>query len=321
MSGGVRSAPKTARMALCLLVSAVFLLLVFRRVDWPLLGRQLTHLRPGWWLAGLLFFGVAYLLGACRWHLMLLLKGLAISRTVTFRSTLIGHFFNTLLLGPAAGDVAKSAFYGRWHRQPVPEILAASWMDRLAAAGGSVVVALLLLGVLAVEEIEKLRGKIHFSYPAAGLLLAGLAGISAAAWLLLRFRRAGFLARTVDALVAGVARLAQNPRVALRSVALGALVQLLFSSVLALSLQAVAHEPVPWLRLFWIFPLISAITALPVSMAGLGVREGSALVMLGWFGIPAAQAVAAALLTLVINLLWAATGGLLFWWEERRLTV
>src|SRR5205814_877912 len=70
------------------------------------------------------------------------------------------------------------------------------------------------------------------------------------------------------------------------------------------------------------FPIISLLSALPVTVAGSGVREGASLVLLGLYGVSKEDAVAAAFLTLSVSLTWALAGALLLWresnWQRRQ---
>jgi hypothetical protein len=96
--------------------------------------------------------------------------------------------------------------------------------------------------------------------------------------------------------------------------------QLAINAVLALNLQAVSHTPVPWVHVVWAFPLITAISGLPITMAGIGARDGAAIALLGWCGIPAADAEAMSMLTLCVSALWGLLGGLVLWRESNRAT-
>jgi rSAM/selenodomain-associated transferase 2 len=62
-----------------------------------------------------------------------------------------------------------------------------------------------------------------------------------------------------------------------------------------------------------VFPIISLITSAPVTFSGAGLREGAALFFLGLYHIPAEDAVAAALLVLVVYLSWAMLASVLLW--------
>jgi uncharacterized membrane protein YbhN (UPF0104 family) len=89
------------------------------------------------------------------------------------------------------------------------------------------------------------------------------------------------------------------------------MVQTALSGVLALNLCAVATGSLDWEKLAWTFPLIVAFSALPISVGGLGTREGLATILWGMYGVPKADAIAASLLTLAAGLFWAAGAGLL----------
>ena len=56
---------------------------------------------------------------------------------------------------------------------------------------------------------------------------------------------------------------------------------------------------------------VSLIVAMPISVAGWGVREGALIVVLGTIGVPAGDAVASSLLAGVASLIVALPGGLL----------
>jgi hypothetical protein len=90
------------------------------------------------------------------------------------------------------------------------------------------------------------------------------------------------------------------------------------SAVIALNLRAVSHTDVPWSQLMWTFPLITIFSALPITFAGIGLREGAAMFLFGLYHIPNEDAVGASLLTLLSSLTWAAIGGFLFWRETSR---
>jgi len=101
-------------------------------------------------------------------------------------------------------------------------------------------------------------------------------------------------------------------------VACGIAVQAALSGVLALCLAAVSSEPIPWARLAWTFPLISIISALPITFAGLGVRDTAAVTLFSLYHVDPATAVAASLLAAAVSLIWAVAGAALLWWQALR---
>ena len=76
---------------------------------------------------------------------------------------------------------------------------------------------------------------------------------------------------------------------------------------------------VPWLELLVIITLISVITMLPVSVNGLGVREGSYVFFFKQLDVPNEMAIAVSLLFFFFVSLSSLVGGL-FWLSERGKT-
>jgi rSAM/selenodomain-associated transferase 2 len=127
-----------------------------------------------------------------------------------------------------------------------------------------------------------------------------------------------FLGRAGRALRQSVAVLLGSGRRTGHALLCAVLTATLFNLVQGCCLQAVSPEPVPWTRLLWMYHLVTVIAALPLTVAGAGLREGSSMVLLAQYGFAESRAVAGAMLTLSVHLTWAAVGaGLLL--RERRL--
>ena len=126
------------RRLACIAASFALLAVVIWRLDYRLLIATAARVSLFWWTVGFALFGVACLAAAVRWHLMLKINNQNASLAASINATLAGHFFNTLLFGPAGGDLAKSVFFSRCHGKSNEEVLAASWLDRFAAGLGSI---------------------------------------------------------------------------------------------------------------------------------------------------------------------------------------
>ena len=304
----------------CVAVSALAFCVVFRRVDPGALAAAFRNLHRGWFLSSVALYGLIFLPGAWRWHLMLRLTGGAVHPAATARVALIGHFFYTILFGAAGGDVAKSVLYARWYGFALPRIVAAAPLDRLLGFCGLILFACAAFGLGALNGAFTSSETFVLAWP-VGWTVAFLALTAFVFVALLRQRSDSIWQRWFGAFTDGGRRLISSPRVAAQGLLCGCLVQVMMSGVLALNLQAVAGSPLPWGRLLWTLPVISAMSALPITVAGLGFREGAALALLGLYGVAAADAVTASLLTLLASLFWAGTGGILYWREDRLQSV
>ncbi len=300
--------------------SLIALALVLHRLDLQALWQTLIHVRVRWFVAANLLFGLVSVLAARRWHLMLRLNDSLVHSGATLRLELQGHFFNTLLFGPAGGDFAKTYFYSRWFGYAPAEILPTCVLDRLTGGVGFLIMAS-LTPVLALLGGKPARS---MTWPSAERLL-GLAALGVVVGvgiclLRRRFGKPSPLVRFLDTLRANAAQLLARPRLMFQAVSIGFLAHVCMSSLLLVCLQGVARKPFSAVELLWIFPVISVITATPITVSGTGLREGAALVLLGLYGVEATDAVAAALLVFGIYLIWAAMGGLILWRNSYLIT-
>jgi len=296
--------------------SGLFLVVVLFQVGWTELAAALARLSPATIGLAVVFFGLGLGVGASRWRRVARLRGLTTTRSEVWRMTLIGHFFNTFLLGPAGGDVAKSAWFGARWKKPVPDLLAASFLDRLAAGGGSLLLGGLTLAWAGTSHVSRLWRQTAWPSPPWWLGPLALLGVLAG-WLLFRYGRISLIRKTLDSIVAGFRAMRRKPGAAAGGVVCGFISQVLFSSVMAILLADLATGRIDWIQAGWIFPLISFLTAMPVSVAGVGVREGSGLLLLRPLGIASGDVIAAGLVTWFIYLAWAGGGGILFWKASR----
>jgi uncharacterized membrane protein YbhN (UPF0104 family) len=301
----------------CICVSVVALFLLTRRIPPKSLIAVFRSVRPGWLVAALLLYGALFLPASCRWLFAFRLTGNNTSYAAATRIALIGHFFYTILLGAAGGDFAKSALFARWKKCPLPQVLAASSFDRLLGFGGLLLLGGTTFAIAAANGgfagLGSLSIHWHWWWLAVGIGLVILLALA-----LTKGARSHIGERWVKAFVVSGKNLIKSPRTFWIGLSCSFAVQFALSGVLALNLQAVSHTPVPWLRLLWTFPVISVISALPITVAGIGVRDSAALALLGLCHIPAADAIAASLLTATASLLWMAIGGLILWWETAR---
>jgi hypothetical protein len=198
----------------------------------------------------------------------------------------------------------------------LPAVLATAPLDRLLGLAGLVLFA--IFGVALALGFSGLR---QLKYEPAGNPLIWLIApilLGLGLWALRKASRHGVARQFVKSFLDGASRLARNPCKAITGVACGILVQASLSGVLALNLESVSPEGIEWTRLVWTLPLISLMSGLPITVAGMGTREAAAIGLLGLYGIQGEIAMAASLLCLVSTLFWAICGGLVFWRESRR---
>lgn len=305
---------------IALAITLALLLVVYRRIDLAALKASLSRVQWGWFLLGFLGYGVALGLGGLRSHFALRLTRAASHFLASCRIFLVGHFLFLVLFGAAGGDLAKSAVYSRWFRCGIPEALAAAPFDRLMGFCGSV---LLMLGVLALSLVTGSFAQVEnmpLETPGVwALAMIGTVILFALGLLLIRPKGQGFVTRTLSSLRVGMVRLLSAPRIGMAGLLFAVLAQLAVSGVFALNLFAVTNQTLPWLQLAWVFPVITVLSCMPFTVAGIGSREVVAVALLGMYGVSAADCAAASLLTLLDICVWALVASVVFWREELRI--
>lgn len=301
----------------CAAVTIAALYLVFHRIPAATLLDTFRGMHVGWFIAAVLLYGIMFMPAAWRWHLALRMNDSVVDAPATIRFTIIGHFFYLMLFGGAGGDAAKATVYGRRHGLPISKTLASVSLDRLLGSGALLIVAAIGFGITGTHGGFGENKSISVNRSAWWLLLL-LPLIALALVFLKRSRHESIFRRFAVAFLESGKRLLKSPKVVLTGFFCSLLMQLAINAVLALNLQAISHAPVPWARLVWTFPLITAISGLPITMAGIGARDGAAIALLGWCGIAAADAEAMSLLTLSVSLFWGLIGGIVLWRESNR---
>lgn len=303
---------------LCLALTGGALFLVFRRIPVGNLLGTLRAMHVQWFIAAILVYGLMFLPAAWRWHLALRVNDGVVGTPATVRFSIIGHFFYLVLFGGAGGDAAKAAVYARRYHLPLPKILASVSLDRLMGSGALIVVSAIGFAIAGTHggfggvKSFSLRGSVWWLLLVVAVIAGGLIYLR-------RSRHESVARRFALAFLDGGKRLIRSPKTIFTGFFCSLMMQLAVNATLALNLQAVSHTPIPWLKLLWTFPLITAVSGLPITFAGIGARDGAAIALLGWCGVAAADAEAMSLLTLCVSIFWGLAGGLVLWRESGKV--
>jgi len=89
-----------------------------------------------------------------------------------------------------------------------------------------------------------------------------------------------------------------------------------WNGILTFYLFTLALElPLSLLTIVWIHTSVTLLTMLPISIAGLGVREGTLTVTLAPYGIALGEVMALSLFMFMMSFIWGALGGLIEGWN------
>lgn len=306
------------RSVLSVSISGSLLALLLGRLEPAALGQSIAAVNISVMSAAFLMFGVFLVLGSLRWRIALRASRLSVPFPVLLRACLVGHVFNMAFFGPVGGDLAKSAAYARWHDYKLHDLLATAVVDRSFAAAGAVLLAIITLAIfVASTTMPVIRLSLAGPDSDRLILIAVLVAL-VISMVMLRLSRRPFFQQLFGSFAEIARQLQQAPRKVLSGCLLGFAGQLLVSYILLACLIAITFPQVPCTEFLWAFPLIAAISGLPVSIAGAGLREGVAVLLLGGCAVAAEPIVVAGLLVLGIYVLWGLLGLPVFLWEEHR---
>jgi len=311
--GAATQRPLWRSPLLRILVSAVILAAMLAFLPFDTMWQAVRGVPLSLWLGALALFLLAHAVGAYKWGLLIAAGGSRLSYRTLVRCYFAGLFSNLFLPSVAGGDVVRAGLAIRASGSGSAVVLG-SVVDRLLDS----FVLLLLVGVgwLASPELPFSlaggRGFVALAVGAVGLI---------AAVALLRLPLPGFVPRAIVTLRArireAVDRMLREPRAAIGALLLSVGIQSTFvgANVLLARACGIELDASIW---FVVWPLAKLSAMLPLTFAGLGVREAALAALLGRFDIPAALSVAQ-------GLIWQSIvfgGGLvagLFWAASRRL--
>src|SRR5690606_7524560 len=237
--------------------------------------------------------------------------GLPVSFSQTLQALFIANFWSLAMPGVSAGSVATVWRYhgnGAGVMQSVA-VLSASRMVELVAF------CLLALLGLATSVSAASGSRLWVATLLGGIILA----VMLASWLLhhlpmpvaVETSSGKVMQRARTALFAAVRLLRDLPRRALLQASGWALLQGVLDAATVLALALALGIPIGLPQALWINALSYLAILLPISAAGLGMRELAVLAALLPLGISRADALALALLMLAMLLLNALAGALL----------
>jgi uncharacterized membrane protein YbhN (UPF0104 family) len=275
------------------------------------------HLQTLLWMAGALAVTVlSVVLWSFRWQQMLHALELPATLPPLVSHTLAGLFVSNFLPTTIGGDVVRATRLAasNGHRK---DSAASVVLERLTGF-----IALPLISVVALAIKPSLLRLGTASHVALLLSLGPLAGISLFMVLAanprlgerLGGRRWLGLAMTVHL---GLVRLRRHPALAATVMGAAIVYQLTLVLVAWMGAHALGFT-VGWTAMMAFIPVVVIAQAMPLSIGGLGLREGALVVLLHPLGVPDSHAVALGLLLYAINMAVSLLGAPAFLVGSRR---
>lgn len=240
-------------------------------------------------------------LSVLRWHRVLAALGLATKVQTLFRLYLAGLFVGNFLPSTVGGDVVRVTRLARITRQR-PGAFASVVLERLS--GWLVLPVITLVGLVINPRLLQLgsASRLAIALSLATLaLLTIVVAVAGSSRLEKRLSGREGLARFAAAVHLGLARFRRRPGAAAQVLVVSFAYQLVVALGAFLVAEAIGLH-VGWTAILAFMPVVAIVQVLPLTIGGLGLREGAFVVFLGPLGVTASQAIAFGLVVYGLNL-------------------
>ena len=297
------------------LVSLTLIVYLVRKINWTQLWTIARTMNVGWLMLGFFCFLPVLLIVSWRWRLLLSVHDIFLPFRKVFEINMIGQFFSAFLLGTSGGDVFKIFYAARAVPQSKPAVAFTVIVDRVIG-----MVALLLFGVaLSSTQLPLLLSQTPTRLATGAFFLFALGSVvisilATAGPSLLRHRQLRAFLKRIPFLQR-FAPLFSAYETAARALGtnLTALVASLPShmSVLGMGYCIIRamHLSPPLLPFCAILLMVNMLIALPISIAGVGFREGLFVLFFRLLNIDRDHAFTFSLTFFITNLFWSLIGG------------
>jgi len=282
------------------LVTLALLTVLAVRADWRDMGRTVGQVSPVSVLWALLIYGAAQLISSLRWAAFATHLGVSQPLAQYGRLYCIGMFCNLFLPTSVGGDVVRALRLGSVSGRP-GEAAKSVLADRLSGLA-----ILLLFATFALAFVpEGIPSGVRWTIWVTTL-------VSACAALGCRHLPPGFARLPgVRFIVESVVLLLDHPGTFVLTTLLSIGVQGL-NVMLVWVLGRSLGLPIPPLFYWILVPTVSLLTMLPLSLNGMGVREGATVLLLAPFGVSTGQAITLSVIWFMVMSAISVTGAIFY---------
>jgi len=318
VAGSPSAAPRTSALATLARVgvSVAALAIVFSRVPFAQVATAAENIDPAWAFAAFAATYSAILISALKWGVLLRARGYRLGLLRLTRHYLVGLFFNNFLPTSVGGDVVRAWDVGRDLEDP-PEGAASVIAERLIAS--------IALGLTAALGLPFAGAGAQAALAVAVVLAASCALVAlflspTRSERMMRSAMGGRFEGVVDWVSAAVRGVNETIRVWRSTlVVLGlSIVFQVFVALVNYCLFRGLGADVGLGTCIVYTSIISAVTMVPISISGHGVREAGYAYFFGLAGVAPTVAVTASLLFFVVVAISTLPGAVLFAVARRR---
>ena len=308
------------KILMTLLQAGVTLLLLWLLFHDPIKRHQMINALHTanliWLIPGFFCFGMVLLIGSFRWNLLMRVQGITLGRFRVWQLAMIGMFFNLCLPGGVGGDLIKVFFAMREAPKSKSGVLLSIVVDR---ATGMVALILVSIGVFAYFHTELMALPVLRPFLViVGIIFGFFIGLIMLGLIIDRFHLAKHLPAKMPghAAIIDIARAFSVYASSWQSVAaatgLSLVINLFLFGAAIFAAFAFVGNPGPS-AMISVIPIVTTISSLPISLSGIGVREGLfALMLNSLYGTPKELATLISLTGFSLAVAWGLIGGIIY---------
>jgi len=311
-----------AKTIIKLFIAISLLYLLFTRIDINQIRDLISRIDPWIFLLSFLLFSLRNVFGAMRWNILLSPMGYNFPVLLLTKYYFIGIFFNFFLPTVVGGDIVRGYYlYG-------------DGVNKKETAGSIIVErALGIMAVIIIFAISFYLGRglvnIELRYTGSAEVTGAVLSILFIIYIILSKRIRPFLERTLPGFVInGIRRMdtlfqeikgyQKYPGALLSGLLYSILYQV--AGIISTYMIGVSVGSSTGLIYYLIFlPLIWIISMAPISINGLGVREGAFIVLFGSVGMTKEMAMTISILFLLQSIAQGMLGSVFFLFHRQKL--
>lgn len=254
-------------------------------------------------------------LSIIRWNALLKVQGVNLPVITLIRLFLIGTFFNNFTLGVTGGDVIKAYYVSHEAKGKRAEAVITVFLDRIIG-----MLALFSIALIALFFTENN----DFMLKIRNIILALFIGALTFCFLLFNksfLKKIPFGEQLIRKLpfYHGLIKIYNafhlyhhHKGTILFTYLLSIVLQVTMMLVIYMLGFALDIQNTQLVHYFLFFPIIATLSALPISLGGLGVGEAAFVYFFGLVGVPSGKAFALGLCTRFVWITWGLIGGLIY---------
>jgi uncharacterized membrane protein YbhN (UPF0104 family) len=273
---------KLVFLAVKMSISALLLAVIFRKAGLQSVYSYLLSMDLRFFLASSLLHLLIVYIAALRWGLLLDEK---YPPGKLFSLYLIGSFFNNILPGAVGGDTVKIYYLYRETRKGGASF-GSVFLDRYIGLAGLFFIGF-VSGLFAFSDLKTIGMQ---------WIIPSMIAVFIVVSLIVFGLRIGRRFAVIRDFYEYLHKYRREKRTLLKAFVLSLIIQTISIGVIYVVALGIGQR-LTFTALFVFVPIIITVTALPISIAGLGVRESAFVLLFGLVGVPPQESVA-------ISFLW-----------------